>query len=95
MCDVCVHVLHDWWTLRVGLLFRHATAQIHFNRNDHAAAFTIYIVDDFCFEDEPEYFVVQLSVPGGAALLGEGYAATVRIDDDDFGKGRQHCLPPR
>ena len=32
-------------------------------------------------------------VPGGAALLGEGYAAMVRIDDDDAGKPRKYCLP--
>ena len=41
------------------------------------------------------YFVVSLYVPGGGALLGEGYSATVRIDDDDFGKGRSTCLSPR
>ena len=69
--------------------------QVHFHRNDHSASFTVWVMDDMCFEEEPEMFVVQLSIPGGAALLGEGYAATVRIDDDDFGFGRLHCLPPR
>jgi hypothetical protein len=69
--------------------------QIHFAPDDYSASFTIWIMDDWCFEEEMEYFVVQLSVPGGAALMGEGYSAMVRIDDDDFGKGREHCLPPR
>jgi hypothetical protein len=67
--------------------------QIYFKPKAYAVTITVYIMDDWCDEPESEYFVVQLSVPGGAALLGEGYAATVRIDDDDVGKGRRYCLP--
>ena len=74
---------------------RSGASQLHFAPADYSASFTVYVMDDDCFEEEPEYFVVTLYVPGGAALLGEGYAATVRIDDDDFGEGRQACLPAR
>jgi hypothetical protein len=28
--------------------------------------------------------LLLLQVPGGGAILGEGYSAVVRIDDDDF-----------
>jgi hypothetical protein len=70
---------------------RHRVLQIAFGPGDYAASLTVWIMDDMCYEHEMEYFVVQLSLPGGAALLGEGYAATVRIDDDDAALGRQYC----
>jgi hypothetical protein len=31
---------------------------------------------------------VSLSIPGGSAILGEDYLATIRIDDDDFESGQ-------
>ena len=31
-----------------------------------------------------EYFKVQLSVPGGGPIMGGGYQAVVRFDDNDF-----------
>ena len=45
--------------------------------------FQITIVDDWCQERHPEYLKMQLAVVGGDSILGEGYSATLRIDDND------------
>eukprot|EP00937_MAST-01D_sp_MAST-1D-sp2_P000215 g215.t1 len=47
-------------------------------------SFFVPVMDNGCYEHPMEYFKVQLSVPGGGAILGEGYGATVRLDDDDY-----------
>jgi hypothetical protein len=54
----------------------------------------IPLVDDDCFEAEPELLQIHLSTPGGVAFLGEDYAVTVRIDDDDANTGQGTCLRP-
>ena len=48
-----------------------------------AKPFFVPIMDNGCYEHKMEYFKVQLSVLGGNAILGEGFEAVVRIDDDD------------
>ena len=43
----------------------------------------IPLMDDDEYEFTTESFVVRLFVPGGARILGYGYAVEIRIDDDD------------
>lgn len=69
--------------------------QLYFGPQDYSAEITVDIMDDVCYEEESEFFAIDLSVPGGAAVLGEGLSTLVRIDDDDLGKGTDTCLPPR
>jgi hypothetical protein len=58
------------------------------NRRDIA----IPLIDDACYEPDAEMFVVQLYLPGGAAIRGEGYSITVIIDDDDIQYNkREYC----
>lgn len=55
-------------------------------------------MNDQCHEPEGEYFALQLSAPGGAAIMsGAGnYTMFVRIDDDDYLlKDRDYCLESR
>jgi len=51
----------------------------------------IRMVDDDCHELEAEMFAVHLAVPGGGGLIGNGYVATIRIDDDDQQAGTISC----
>lgn len=46
-------------------------------------SFFVPVMDNGCYEHPMEYFKVQLSVPGGGAILGEDYTAVVRLDDND------------
>merc|ERR1711871_852202 len=48
-----------------------------------AKSFFVPVMDNGCYEHPMEYFKVQLSVPGGGAILGEDYTAVVRLDDND------------
>lgn len=60
------------------------TGDLVLNAGLSSKSFFVRVMDNGCYEHAMESFKVQLSVPGGNAILGEHYAATVRIDDDDF-----------
>jgi hypothetical protein len=53
------------------------------NAGLRSKSFFVPVMDNGCYEHPMEYLQVTLSVPGGNAILGEDYTATVRIDDDD------------
>jgi len=66
--------------------------QLHFLPTEVYQDFTVNITDDTCKEEQEERFIVQLSLPGGVPIRGEGYSATVRIDDNDFNE--EKCVWP-
>jgi hypothetical protein len=59
--------------------------EVTFAPGDATVDFTVFLVNDACYEHHPEYFLVTLSIPGAGAAQGEDYIARVRIDDDDLG----------
>lgn len=65
--------------------------QVYFAPTEYEVPIFIDLIDDSCYEFEPERFIVQLSMPGGVVLSGKGYTATVRIDDDDAGQRKEFC----
>ena len=56
-----------------------------FNPTETSKQITIGVMNDNCFEKYSEELVVKLRIPGGDAVHGANYTATLRIDDDDFG----------
>lgn len=64
--------------------YQQLAGEITFAAGEISKQVLIPIIDDLCYEEMAEYFVVRLNVLGGEALLGENYVAHVRIDDDDF-----------
>lgn len=59
-------------------------AELTFLAGETTKLFQVPIVDDRCKERYPEFLKMQLSIVGGDSIIGEGYSATLRIDDDDF-----------
>ncbi|GLE06227.1 hypothetical protein PINS_up015469 [Pythium insidiosum] len=64
--------------------YQQTAGEITFAAGEQSKQILIPIMDDTCYEDRGEYFVVRLNVPGGEVLIGEQYVASVRIDDDDW-----------
>ena len=84
-CSCSAVVLTCGFPLRRG-------AQLHFQPTETSLDFTVDVNDDTCKEEQEEMFLVQLSLPGGVALRGEGYTAIVRIDDND--QREEKCVHP-
>merc|ERR1711865_63650 len=64
--------------------YRHTSGELEFLASQKASSFFVPVMEDSCYEHGVEVFRVTLQIPGGGAILGEGYSAVVRIDDDDF-----------
>jgi len=64
--------------------YEQTRGEVTFAAGSASAAFSVRIMDDFCYEHFMEYFQVTLSIPGTNFLAGEEFYATVRIDDNDF-----------
>ena len=58
--------------------------EVTFSAGSTSELFTVFLMNDRCWEHYPEYIQVTLSPPGGVAAIGEDYVAKIRIDDDDF-----------
>jgi len=64
--------------------YEQTAGDLYFDAGLSAKSFFVRVMDDACYEHRMEFLQVTLRVPGGGALLGQGYNALVRIDDDDY-----------
>jgi len=64
--------------------YQQTAGEITFLAGSSSETFTIKIMNDFCKERYMEYIQLTLNIPGGGPLSGEGYMATLRIDDNDW-----------
>jgi hypothetical protein len=64
--------------------YQQTAGEVTFAKGSASATFTVNIMNDFCYERYMEYVQLTLNVPGGGPISGEGYMATIRIDDNDW-----------
>nr|CCA22127.1 predicted protein putative [Albugo laibachii Nc14] len=64
--------------------YQHIAGELLLSPGTMFAKIEVPIVDNKCRALDSKYFTIRLYVLGGEPLLGERYAARVRIDDDDF-----------
>ncbi|KAH9133106.1 hypothetical protein AeRB84_020746 [Aphanomyces euteiches] len=66
--------------------YQQTRGEVTFNVGESNKVIAVPIVNDWCYEQYPEYIAVRLNVLGGDVLLGEQFSMNIRIDDDDFGR---------
>lgn len=71
--------------------YRQTQGYLIFEAGVSTRSFTVPLVDDLCYERQPKFIQVTLSVPGSNAWQGNAFQTLIRIDDDDRALGRKHC----
>eukprot|EP01033_Poteriospumella_lacustris_P006607 gene6608-4759_t len=71
--------------------YRQTQGYLIFEAGVSTRSFTVPLIDDLCYERQPKFIQVTLSVPGSNALQGNAFQTLIRIDDDDRALGRKYC----